>query len=284
MSSSANQQWPRRVAILGVGLLGGSVALSLRRKRPETVLVGNTRNNEKCQRLRDTGIVDHATTSIAEACQDSDVVVVAAPVDKIPEMVIQAAAATPDECVISDVGSTKAGIMEAVGQHEVAARKFVAAHPIAGSEKTGFEHAQPDLFDGKVVVLTPSAANSEQQTDLAKDFWQIVGGTIVTMDATEHDTHLARISHVPHLVSALVARMATEQSRPLAGSGWEDITRVAAGDPTMWTAICGQNRAAIVAELARFADELDLLRKTIGQSDDAIHQWLQEAKRIKEAN
>ena len=103
------------------------------------------------------------------------------------------------------------------------------------------------------------------------------------MSAAEHDTHLASISHVPHLVSALVARMATDQSRPLAGSGWEDVTRVAAGDPTMWTAICGQNRQAIAMELERFAKELELLRQTIGDSDDAIRKWLDEAKRIKEA-
>ena len=130
--------------------------------------------------------------------------------------------------------------------------------------------------------MTPSDQNESALVARSNDFWRLIGGEIRSMSAAEHDTHLASISHVPHLVSALVARMATDQSRPLAGSGWDDITRVAAGDPTMWTAICDQNRQAITAELERFAAQLDGLRNSLGESNEAIHQWLAEAKRIKE--
>jgi prephenate dehydrogenase len=286
MTTHIDNHWPRRVSILGVGLLGGSVALSIRRNRPDVVLVGSARDSTKCARLTAAGIVDEATTSIDTACQDVDVVVVATPVDRIVSMVIEAAKASPRDCLITDVGSTKAQIVEQVNQHPAAARKFVAAHPIAGSEKTGFEHARADLFDGKVVVITPTDQNDLQQVKKANDFWQWIGGEIHTMSAAEHDTHLASISHVPHLVSALVSRMATDQSRPLAGSGWQDITRVAAGDPAMWTAICRQNRAAILAELDRLSGELNQLRQTLDQTDSAaegaIYDWLAEAKRIKE--
>ena len=286
MTTNTDNNWPRRVSILGVGLLGGSVALSIRRNRPDVVLVGSARDSEKCERLTAAGIVDEATTSIGTACRDSDVVVIATPVDRISPMVIEVAEASSDDCLITDVGSTKKHIVDQVHQHRAAARKFVGAHPIAGSEKTGFEHARADLFDGKVVVITPTDQNDSQRIERAKHFWRWIGGEIHTMSAAEHDTHLASISHVPYLVSALVSRMATDQSRPLAGSGWEDITRVAAGDPTMWTAICGQNRAAILAELERLADELDRLRQALDQSvsadDSVIHDWLAEAKRIKE--
>jgi prephenate dehydrogenase len=282
MTNLTDKDWPHRVTVLGVGLLGGSVALSIRRFRPNVVLVGTARSPEKCQRLIAAGIVDQATTSIETACQGADVVVVAAPVDRIAPMVIEAAEASPDDCLITDVGSTKAQIIDLVAADPTAAKKFVAAHPIAGSEKTGFEHATADLFDGKVVIVTPSPKNESTQIDRANEFWRLIGGEILQMTAADHDTHLASISHVPHLVSALVARMATDQSRPLAGTGWDDITRVAAGDPTMWTAICGQNRTAIATELERFAAQLDGLRAALGDSDLAIHQWLAEAKEMKE--
>lgn len=282
MTIDIDQNWPQCVTILGVGLLGGSVALSIRRQRPGVVIVGTARDQTKCQRLVAQRIVDQATTSIATACQQSDVIVVASPVDQIVPMVIAAAAASGEDCLITDVGSTKARIVEQVAQDATAARKFVAAHPIAGSEKTGFEHSTADLFDGKAVIITPSEKNPSHQIDKASHFWRLIGSQVIRMDATEHDDHLASISHVPHLVSALVARMATAQSRPLAGSGWEDITRVAAGDPTMWTAICQQNRSAILRELERLAGELDLLRRTLQQPEQAIHDWLSEAKRIKQ--
>lgn len=265
-----------------MGLLGGSVALSIRRKRPNVVLVGTARTEAKRDRLIEAGIVDQATTSIESACQDADVIVVAAPVDRIAPMVIDAAQVAPDDCLITDVGSTKGRIIELVAQHPEAAQRFVAAHPIAGSEKTGFEHATADLFDGKIVIVTPSEQNERAVVQRANEFWRLIGGEIRTMTAAEHDTHLASISHVPHLVSALVARTATDQSRPLAGSGWDDITRVAAGDPTMWTAICDQNRSAIAAELERFATQVDGLRKALGESSEAIYQWLAEAKRMKD--
>ncbi len=282
MTIKIDPNWPQRIAILGVGLLGGSVALSIRRQRPSVVIVGTARDQTKCQRLVEKRIVDQATTSIPTACHQADVIVVASPVDQIVPLVIAAAAACGDDCLITDVGSTKARIVQLVEQDATAAPKFVAAHPIAGSEKTGFEHSTADLFDGKAVIITPSEKNPAHQIDKASHFWRLVGSQIISMNASDHDTHLASISHVPHLVSALVARMATAQSRPLAGSGWEDITRVAAGDPTMWTAICQQNRPAILRELERLAGELDVLRQTLEQPEQAIHAWLSEAKRIKQ--
>jgi prephenate dehydrogenase len=248
------------------------------------VLTGTARDQAKCQRLTAAKIVDLATTSIDAACRDAELVVVASPVDQITSLVIAAAKASPEDCLITDVGSTKQQIVADLATDSLAAGKFVGAHPIAGSEKTGFEHAQADLFDGKTVVITPSEANSEEQIKRVSGFWELVGGRVCIMTAADHDTHLAAVSHLPHLVSALIARMVTEQSRSLTGSGWEDITRVAAGDPTMWTAICQQNRAAILAELDRFDSELSQLRHTLCGPETGIHDWLAEAKRIKESN
>ena len=283
MTNAVADDWPRRVAILGVGLLGGSVALAMRRVRPQTTFVGYARSPEKRQRLIETGIVDFAVASIEEASRDCDVIVVATPVDQIAAMAITAAQASPDSCLITDVGSTKNRIVEAVSSQPAAASKFVAAHPIAGSEKSGAQYADETLLDEKLVVLTPTDQTDGNQLEKADHFWRLTGGQTKQMSPLEHDTHLAAVSHVPHLVSALVARMAEPESRPLVGSGWQDITRVAAGDPTLWTAICRENRVAIGQQLEKFSGELDRLRQLIeGEQDATLMSWLAEAKRVKE--
>ena len=283
MAMVDDQDWPRRVAILGVGLLGGSVALSIRRSRPKSTFVGLARSDAKGEHLRRLGVVDEVARSVADACARCDAVVVAAPVDRIAALVGEAAAATPDDCLITDVGSTKAGIVESVANSPAARKKFVAAHPIAGSEKSGPQHAVETLVDGKLVVLTPDDSTDRRLVEKADRFWRLTGGSTLEMGPDIHDTHLAAISHVPHLVSALVARMAHPEARPLVGSGWMDITRVAAGDPTMWTAICGENRGAIRKELARVADELAKLRAILEVNDEeALRAWLTEAQQIKQ--
>lgn len=283
MTPSAENEWPRQVAILGVGLLGGSVALALRRTLPQIRIVGLTRSQQKRQYLSEQGIVDVAALTLSEACQGSDVVVVAAPVDRIAEMVIPAAESSPPDCLITDVGSTKHGLVETVSGHPAVAKRFVPAHPIAGSEKSGPEHATSNLFDKKLVVLTPTETTEPKLLEKAHRFWRLTGAQSCEMTPSEHDTHLAAISHMPHLVAALVAKMAASETLPLAGSGWRDITRVAAGDPTLWTAICSENRTAIGDELERLAVELGRLRQMLQDADnDALHRWLSEAKKIKE--
>ncbi len=273
----------RRVAILGVGLLGGSVGLALRKALPEIEVVGTSRNASRRQRAIDCGAVTEATDSIESACRDCDVVVVASPVDRIAAMTIDAAKYSPDECLITDVGSTKAGIVSAVAADEHAAGKFVAAHPIAGSEKTGVENATADLFENKCVIVTPSDNTPEANTVRCVHFWKLTGGRTLLMSPDEHDTHLASVSHVPHLVSSLVARMTSVETLPLTGSGWRDITRVAAGDPTLWAAICQENRTAISQQLGQLATRVAELREMIDdQRDDDLLRWLQEAKNLKD--
>lgn len=282
-TTAVADDWPRRVAILGVGLLGGSVALALRRVRPHSTFVGYVRRQDKCRRLIDAGIVDEAVTSIEAASCDCDAIVVATPVDQIAPMAVTAALSSPDGCLITDVGSTKQRIVAAVSSQPAAGNKFVAAHPIAGSEKSGAHYAQATLLDEKLVILTPTDQTDANQLEKADHFWRLTGGQTRQMSPQEHDTHLAAVSHVPHLVSALVARMADPESRPLVGSGWQDITRVAAGDPALWTAICQENRVAISRQLEKLAADLDQLRQLVdGERDALLVAWLAEAKQVKD--
>lgn len=272
------------VAIVGVGLLGGSVAMSLRRAFPRVRIVGVSRRQTTLDRALQLNVIDTAMTAIGPTCEDCDAVVVCTPVDRIADQVIHAARVTDERCLITDVGSTKAGIVRAVDGNSTAASKFVAAHPIAGSEKTGVQNASADLFDGKPIVLTPSPETCEARQNQAKAFWQTTGGQTVTMSPEGHDRKLAAISHVPHLVAALVTRLADEESLPLVGSGWRDITRVAAGDPEMWTAICAENRQAIQGELSRLGDQLVELSRLIETADDRqLMRWLSESQKVRQS-
>ncbi|WP_372721751.1 prephenate dehydrogenase [Novipirellula sp.] len=284
MNDSLSEFRPARVAILGVGLLGGSVARAIRQSVPSVHVVGIVRCAEKGQQWVDREVVDSVTESIEQGCRDVDVVVVATPVDKVSEKVIAVAQATKPDCLITDVGSTKQTIVNAVSQCPAAVAKFVAAHPIAGSEKTGAEHATADLFVGKVIVLTPSDRTPAGLLEQAEQFWRLTGGRIVTLSPEEHDTHLASVSHVPHLASSAVAKLVCEQSADLVGSGWTDITRVAAGDPAMWLAICQENRPAIEQQLRRLAESIDEVRQWMHSHDDeSLLRWLKEAKTIRDS-
>jgi prephenate dehydrogenase len=275
--------WPQRIAILGIGLLGGSTALAIRRAQPSVVIHGWSRRKATCDEAVSARVIDTKFDSAEEACRDCDVVVVAAPVDMIPSLVISALESSPDECLVTDVGSTKARIVETVCEHQLAARKFVPAHPIAGREKSGVAYALADLFDQRTVVLTPHTNTDANAIDRAKMFWELTGARVSEMDAERHDMLLAATSHVPHLVSSAVASRLPDDGIPLVGSGWMDITRVAAGDPGMWVAICNENREAICAELRQFAKTVQELMEFLNRADDSqLLLWLAQAKAIRD--
>ena len=275
--------WLNRVSILGVGLLGGSVGKSLRRSGIH--VVGYSRRDSSCRAAVDAGAIDEGFTDIVSACQGSDVVVVASPVDKIAELAAQADEALAPNALITDVGSTKARIIKEVeSRSSSAAQKLVAAHPIAGSEKTGVENALATLLDDKVVILTPCDDTADELLNRAKAFWRQTGSQIVTMTPSEHDQRLAAVSHVPHLVSSLLASLLDDESTPLVGSGWRDMTRIASGDPEMWTAICAHNRDAILSQIDRFSEELLALKNKVASDEtDALTRWLETAKARKDA-
>jgi len=273
-------EFPRRVAIIGLGLLGGSVAMSIRRFDPSVHLVAAARKESTRQYALQQQIVDQAVADPTEAAAGCDLAVVATPVDSIATLVIDLAEKHPD-VTLTDVGSTKRRIVEQVMRHS-AATQFLAAHPIAGSERTGVQHASADLFDDRPIVLTPSGRESAHHRRRAEAFWAATGGRTVVMPADQHDAHLAVTSHVPHLLSALIARSVSPEAMPLVGTGWRDTTRIAAGDPALWTAIVSENRTAIEASLRSVQADLAGLLSRIEAADDAqLRSWLTEAQQIR---
>ncbi|MEM6978966.1 MAG: prephenate dehydrogenase/arogenate dehydrogenase family protein [Planctomycetota bacterium] len=275
---------PGSVGIVGLGLLGGSVAKATRRwaTKHESAcrIVGLARSPSTRAWSLEANLVDHATNQI-EDLASCDIVVIATPVDRIAQWVIDMAAANP-EASITDVGSTKATIVEAVSQDAVATTRFLAAHPIAGGEKSGAQHARADLFDDRPIVLTPSSHENPRVAASIHRFWESLGGRVLSMTPAEHDQRLAASSHVPHLLSSLAARCVDESSLPLVGSGWRDTTRIAAGDADIWSAIIGENRDAITATLKRTRDDLDHLLRAIETHDETeVRSWLADAANIR---
>ena len=275
--------WPSRIAILGVGLLGGSVAKAIRRAHPNVTVVGWSRTLATTAEALELRVIDEVADSSAEACRDCDVIIVAAPVDRIAELSRIALDAGPEACLVTDVGSTKATIVESVSSHPRAAENFVAAHPIAGREKAGVKYALETLFDKKCVVLTPNESTKPAILERATTFWRLTGANVIVLRADQHDAYLAATSHVPHLVSAAVAKLLPPAAFPLVGSGWTDTTRVAAGDPEMWAAICRENYIAIRTELTHFAESIQKLTEMLDRNDESgLLLWLAEAKMIRD--
>ncbi|WP_246112665.1 prephenate dehydrogenase [Allorhodopirellula solitaria] len=275
----------RTVAVIGLGLLGGSVAKSLRRSVGEASprVIGWGRRPETREFAINHDLVDAVSDDFVEASRLADLVVIATPVDRIAQYAIEVAKECPN-VLITDVGSTKRGIVDAVAAAPRAATRFVAAHPIAGSEKTGIEFARDDLFDQKSIVITPSGHEVAGAVDAVDQFWRSTGGRTRRLSPQQHDEMMAVTSHAPHLISAMVARQVPDEAIALVGRGWLDTTRIAAGDEGLWTSIVTENRAAILAAMQAAAQDLSRLVEIIETADDeALTEYLRAARQQRES-
>lgn len=279
-SNESNSWRPRRIAIIGVGLLGGSVGMAIRRAWPDVSVVGVSRRESVLRQACEMGAITEGASDLREACRNADVVVIAVPVDQIAELVIEVSQFCSAKTLITDVGSTKLGIVHRVSQDPDSAERFVGAHPIAGGEKAGVDNARADLFDGRTVVVTPTSQTPAKRTSEAVLFWQGVGAKVLTVAPELHDEMLAATSHVPHLIAALLVTSLPDNSQPFLGTGWRDSTRIAAGSPEVWTAICRENAEAIVNQLEHFRDGLEqLLGDVRNGRHDSIDAFLSQASR-----
>ncbi len=274
------------VAVIGLGLMGGSLALALRRRGAAARVVGCSRREEVRRAAIENGAVDWAVERPDLAADGADVVVVCAPVSRIPQLVMRVAPVARKGALVTDVGSTKRWILERSAQAAQAAGvALVGSHPIAGSEQQGFEAAREDLYEGAVAVVTTDGAG-EADLARAERLWTSVGARVVRMTAAEHDRWIARTSHLPHLAAALVARCAARDGDDarrvglLCGPGFRDTTRVAGGSPDLWRDIVETNRDSIAAELDCLAAGLQELSAAIREGTFAkVRELLEEGRR-----
>lgn len=268
-----------KVAVIGVGLIGGSIGLGLRRRGLAREVVGVGRSKDSLQKAKQVGAVDRTTLDLADGVAQADLIIVCTPVGRIVADVRAAAAASRRQALITDVGSTKARIVAELDGALPGGVRFVGSHPLAGSEKNGPAAADADLFVDRTVVVTP--ADSTRADDLAAlgDFWASLGANVVQMSPADHDRALAATSHLPHLVAAALAAATSPGDLPLTASGWADTTRVAAGDPELWSQIFLSNQAHVLAAIERYGEVLDDMREAIEAGDvGLLVRLLAEAK------
>ncbi|MCA9257857.1 MAG: prephenate dehydrogenase/arogenate dehydrogenase family protein [Planctomycetales bacterium] len=281
----------RRVAIVGVGLIGGSIGKALREGGIASEVVGVVRRQASGEAALACGAVDVATTNFVEGVQGSDLVIAATPVDRIVETLRSAAFIEP-RALLTDVGSTKAQICREVMtpdapdacQARPSLNHFVGSHPLAGDHRTGPAAARSDLLHGKVVVVTPEDETPPGLVERIAEFWQSLGAEVELLDPEEHDNALAATSHLPHLIASALAGATPETWLRLAATGWGDTTRIAASSPELWAQIFQQNCDSLRDALRRFEHVLGSLEAALVSGDQArLLHLLQEAKRRRDA-
>jgi prephenate dehydrogenase len=276
------------VAIIGVGLIGGSIGLALRERKLAGRVIGIGRRGETLAAALARGCVTETTTSIADGAREANLVIACTPVEQLAEHVIEAAAHCPLDALLTDAGSTKRQIVERV-EPALAARfpgrlPFVGSHPLAGSEKTGPEAARPHLLDGRLVVVTPTPATDPTALSRIEQLWQSLGARIARLSPAEHDAALARTSHLPHLLASALAAATPEEILPLTAGGWCDTTRVASGDVELWRQILLANRPLTLKALDSFETVLARLRVALETNDGPLLAGLlAEGKRRRDA-
>jgi cyclohexadieny/prephenate dehydrogenase len=265
-----------KIALIGVGLIGGSIALAARRGGLARQIVAATRSAETAATANRLKLVDHCGTDLAEACKDADLVIVCTPVGACGEAARVIAPSLKRGCILSDVGSVKQAVIRDMQPHVPPGVHFIPTHPVAGTENSGPEAGFAELFDGRWCILTPLPDSDPAAVDKLEVFWKALGSLVERLNPAHHDRILAITSHLPHLIAYTIVGTADDLGGHLnsevlrfAAGGFRDFTRIAASDPTMWRDIFLNNREAVLEVLQRFQEDLFYLQRAIrwGEGD-----------------
>lgn len=281
------QPYFKKIVIFGVGLIGGSFALALRKANAVGEVVGFGRSESTLQQAIQLGIINRIGVDIGEL-RDADIVLLATPVGQMPELMARIAPHLGAHTLVTDGGSTKSDVV-AAALANLGSRiaQFIPAHPIAGAEKSGASAALADLYIGKKVVLTPLPENSKDSVARVRKAWELCGAVVSELTAQQHDAVFAAVSHLPHLLSfALVHDLAQRDNRDLllsfAASGFRDFTRIAASSPEMWRDICLANREALLQELQLYIAELTQMSAALASGDaEQLEQTFRTARELR---
>ncbi len=258
-----------------MGLIGGSVALALKKQANAPLCVGIGRNQANVDQALSLGIIDEAETDISKALTDADMVLIATPVAQTKAILKSIQPHLNANTIITDAGSTKTNVLsiaqEILGEQT---KQFVCGHPIAGAEKSGASAASADLFSGKNVVLTPSSTNSTETINKVRQLWQDCGANVIEMSAEAHDSIFATVSHLPHLLAfTLVDNIASRSNAAelfnFAASGFRDFTRIAGSSPEMWRDISLANKPALLKEINAYEAGLSQLKQLLEDDNTA---------------
>ncbi|RVN65599.1 prephenate/arogenate dehydrogenase family protein [Sinorhizobium meliloti] len=262
------------IALIGIGLIGSSIARGIREKQLAGTIVVTTRSEATLKRAGELGLGDRYTLSAAEAVEGADLVVVSVPVGASGAVAAEIAAHLKPGAIVTDVGSTKGSVIAQMAPHLPKDVHFVPGHPIAGTEHSGPDAGFAGLFRGRWCILTPPAGTDEEAVARLRLFWETLGSMVDEMDPKHHDKVLAIVSHLPHIIAYNIVGTADDletvtESEVIkySASGFRDFTRLAASDPTMWRDVCLHNKDAILEMLARFSEDLASLQRAIRWGD-----------------
>ena len=278
----------KKIVIFGVGLIGGSFALALRKAHAVNLVVGFGRSAQTLAQAQQLGVIDRIGQDVAAEVGDADLVLLATPVGQMAELMARIAPHLGTHTLITDGGSTKSDVVrEAYAQLGSKVAQFVPSHPIAGAEQSGAAASRADLFQWKKVVLTPLPENSAVSVDRVRQAWELCGAMVSELTPMQHDEIFAAVSHLPHLLSfALVHDLAQRDNRDLllsfAASGFRDFTRIAASSSEMWRDICMANREALLKELHIYIAELNQMSTALAAGDAAqLEQTFRTAREVR---
>jgi len=270
----------RQVSIIGLGLLGGSVALAVRQRMPGTAVIGYSHRPATRRRAKTLGVVTETAGTLEAAVATADLVLLATPIFTFETYFTDLSGIVPAGCIVTDVGSTKV-LPHLWAEKRLAGHvRYVGSHPVAGSEQRGVEFARDDLFDRTRCILTTTPATNRSAVQTLRSFWSALGCSVRVMSPIEHDRVFANVSHLPHVMAAGLVNASDEDEMMFAGKGFLDSTRIASGPATVWTDVLLANRENIADGIDRAIAELSKLRAAIGDGKrDQIEQLLEAARR-----
>lgn len=277
-----------RVAIVGLGLIGSSVARAVKARLPGVAVAGYDASDAVRDEARALGFCDAVADGAAAAVADADLVVLAVPVGRMADAAAAIAPGLKADAIISDVGSSKAGVAAALAK-ALPDHAVIPAHPVAGTENSGPAAGFATLFDGRWCIVTPPAGAPQDAVTAVTSFWQALGARVETMDAAHHDMVLAVTSHLPHLIAYTIVGTASELEEvteseviKYSAGGFRDFTRIAASDPVMWRDVFVANKDAVLATLQRFNEDLTVLQQAIRRGDGArLEEWFTRTRAIR---
>ncbi|WP_206078984.1 prephenate/arogenate dehydrogenase family protein [Allomesorhizobium camelthorni] len=263
-----------KIALVGIGLIGSSLARVIRREKLAGHIAISTRSAATLERAEELGLGDSYSTDAAEAVKEADLVIISVPVGSSGEVAAQIAPALKAGAIVTDVGSTKRSVISQIEPHMPGNVHFIPGHPLAGTEKSGPDAGFADLFENRWCIFTPLPGTDAAALEKLSEFWRRCGSNIDTMDPEHHDMVLAIVSHLPHIIAYNIVGTADDLEAvtkteviKYSASGFRDFTRLAASDPTMWRDVCLHNKDAILEMLARFSEDLASLQRAIRWGD-----------------
>ena len=279
----------KKIAFIGLGLIAGSMALAIRRHGLAEHLVGTAQSAETRETAREIGLVDEVVDDAAVAVRDADLIVLAVPVGAMEEVAQKIAPHLKQGAVVTDVGSVKRAVIEAVAPHMPDHVHFIPGHPLAGTEHTGPRSGFAELFENRFCLLVPDGKVNEEELARLRKLWESFGSIVELMEPDHHDLVLAVTSHAPHLIAYTMVGVADDLRRvtdneviKYSAAGFRDFTRIAASDPTMWRDVFLNNKEATLEILGRFTEELFALQRAIRAGDgEHLHDYFTRTRAIR---